>query len=78
MYQYSNGLLKNHLASIGQHFHYMGFSNEEIISLLDNKKFTTSNPVTFSRLQQLILNKKLTGYALLFDITDGNSELKNF
>ena len=37
MYQYSNGLLKNHLASIGQHFHYMGFSNKEIISLLDNQ-----------------------------------------
>ena len=51
---------------------------DRVISLLNNKKFTTSNPLVFSRMQQLILNKKLVGYALLFDIADGSSELKNF
>lgn len=50
----------------------------KIIQLVDNKKFTTSNPATLSRMQQLILNKKLVGYALLFDFTDGNSDLNNF
>lgn len=51
---------------------------DKVINLLDNKKFSTSNKLSFDSLQQLILSKQLVGYALLFNIDDGNSNLKNF
>ena len=49
-----------------------------IIELVDNKKFSISNPISYNSLTELILSKKLVGYALLFNLTDGNSELENF
>jgi hypothetical protein len=51
---------------------------DKVINLLDNKKFSTSNKLSFNSLQQLILSKQLVGYALLFNIDDGNSDLNNF
>lgn len=35
MHQYTNGLLSNHFMAVGQHLHYMGYSNEEISSLIE-------------------------------------------
>lgn len=49
-----------------------------IIELLNNKKFTISNPISFDSMVELILSKKLVGYTLLFNIVDGNSEIENF
>lgn len=49
-----------------------------IIKLLDNKKFSISNPIKFDTMDNLILSKQLVGYALLFSLTDGNSNLENF
>lgn len=51
---------------------------DKIIELVNNKKFSVSNPISYINIQELILSKKLVGYALLFDFTDGNSELENF
>ena len=51
---------------------------DKVINLLNNKKFSTSNKLKFDNLQQLILSKQLVGYALLFTINDGNSELEKF
>ena len=48
------------------------------ITLLNNKKLSVSNPVAYNNIQELIISKQLVGYALLFDLTDGNSELENF
>ena len=52
--------------------------SNKIIELLDNKKFSISNPLSFSSMQPLILTKQLTGYALLFDMIDGSSNLENY
>lgn len=51
---------------------------DRIVELIDKKKLSVSNPVEYTNIQELIISKKLVGYALLFDITDGNSELENF
>ena len=51
---------------------------DRVIHLLDKKKLSVSNPVEYANIQELIISKKLVGYALLFDIIDGNSELENF
>ena len=51
---------------------------DKVINLLDNKKFSTSNKLVFNSLQQLILSKQLVGYALLFNVDDGNSSLEKF
>lgn len=37
MHQHANGLLSNHFMSVGQHLHYMGYSNEEIYSLIETQ-----------------------------------------
>ena len=50
----------------------------KVIELLNNKKFSVSNKIEFTNLQQLILSKQLVGYALLFTIDDGNSNLEKF
>ena len=50
----------------------------KVIELLNNKKFSVSNKLEFTNLQQLILSKQLVGYALLFVINDGNSNLEKF
>jgi hypothetical protein len=51
---------------------------DKVIELLNNKKFSVSNKFEFTNLQQLILSKQLVGYALLFAINDGNSNLEKF
>ena len=50
----------------------------KVIELLNNKKFSVSNGLEFTNIQQLILSKQVVGYALLFAIDDGNSNLENF
>ena len=35
MHQHANRLLSNHFMSVGQHLHYMGYSNEEIYSFIE-------------------------------------------
>lgn len=52
--------------------------SNRIIKILNNKKFITSNPLSFSSITQLIINKQLVGYALLFNIVDGNGSLDNY
>lgn len=44
-----------------------------VIDLLDGNKFSCSNELHFDNLTPLIINKKITGYALLFQIRDGNN-----
>lgn len=51
---------------------------DRIIGIINNKKLNISNPIVYNSIQELILSKQLVGYALLFDIVDGNSELENF
>jgi hypothetical protein len=51
---------------------------DRVIASLDKKKLTVSNPVEYVSTQELIISKQLVGYALLFDIVDGNSELEKF
>lgn len=50
----------------------------KVIELLNNKKFSVSHKIELTNLQQLILSKQLVGYALLFAIDDGNSNLEKF
>ena len=50
----------------------------KVIKLLNNKKFSVSNKLVFDSMQQLVLSKQLVGYALLFAIEDGNSNLEKF
>lgn len=49
-----------------------------IIKLIDNCKFTVSNKIVFDAMTDLIISKKLFGYALLFAITDGSEEKEKF
>lgn len=49
-----------------------------ILKLIDDKKFTTSNSLSFSSITQLIISKQLVGYAILFDIVDGVGELDEY
>lgn len=44
------------------------------IDLLNGNKFSCSNELSFASLVPLLINKKITGYALLFTIQDGSSE----
>ena len=48
-----------------------------IINLLDKKQLETSGSLEFYSLDELILSKTLVGYALLFGVNDGNSEVTN-
>lgn len=45
-----------------------------VIDLLNGNKFSCSNELSFASLVPLLINKKITGYALLFTIQDGSSE----
>lgn len=51
---------------------------DRIIEIINNAKLTVSNPVEYASIQELIISKKLVGYTLLFNLTDGNSDLENF
>lgn len=48
-----------------------------IINLLDKQQLETSGSLSFYSLDELIMSKTLVGYALLFGINDGNSEILN-
>lgn len=49
-----------------------------VIDLVDGQKFSCSNALNFYSLVPLLINKKITGYALLFYIQDGSGEIKNY
>ena len=48
---------------------------DRIIMLLNNENLGLSNPITFDSFQELLVSKKLVGYALLFNIADGVTEI---
>lgn len=52
--------------------------SDEVVKELNGVKFSVSNTLEFDSLNELILNKQLVGYALLFKIIDGNDEIINF
>ena len=47
---------------------------QRIVDLVNNKKFTISNKIVLSNISDLIISKKMVGYALLFELTDGSGE----
>lgn len=49
-----------------------------IEKLLNNCKFTVSNKLSLSTVTDLIINKKIFGYAMLFEITDGIGQKDKF
>lgn len=50
----------------------------KIIQLVNNCKFTVSNKLVFNTMTDLIISKKVYGYALLFEITDGSGKIEKF
>lgn len=50
----------------------------EIYKTLYGVKFSISNLLDFNTIQELIINKSLVGYALLYDFVDGNGTINNF
>lgn len=52
--------------------------SDQIIKLVHGCKFAASNKLEFNTMSDLIINKKLFGYALLFEITDGSGETEKF
>lgn len=46
-----------------------------VIDLINNQKFSVSNELVFDSFVPLLMNKKITGYALLFIIQDGSNEI---
>ena len=49
----------------------------EVIRLLDGKKFSISNVLQFDSIVPLAIDKQISGYALLFNFVDGNAEPDN-
>lgn len=49
-----------------------------IEKLVNGVKFTASNKLVLNTVTDLIINKKVFGYALLFEITDGSGEKDKF
>lgn len=49
-----------------------------IEELVNNAKFTASNKLVLSTVTDLIINKKMVGYALIFEITDGSGTINKF
>lgn len=45
------------------------------IDCVDKHKFSCSNSLVFDSMVPLLINKKITGYALLFVIQDGSNDL---
>lgn len=48
---------------------------DRIVGLLNNQNLHLSNPIAFDSFQELLVSKKLVGYALLFNIVDGVTEI---
>lgn len=51
---------------------------DRIIKLVHNQKFYLSNKLRLTNVTDLIVNKKMVGYALLFEITDGSGTQDKF
>ena len=51
---------------------------DRVINLVDGHKFTVFNILEFNTMTDLIISKKMVGYALLFSITDGSGEIDKF
>lgn len=51
---------------------------DKIVQLVNNCKFTVSNKLVFNTMTDLIINKKIYGYALLFEAIDGSGEIEKF
>ena len=51
---------------------------DEVVRLLHNKKFSVADKLIFAQIIPLIINKKMIGYTLMFDISDGNGEIINY
>ena len=49
-----------------------------IIKLINGCKFTASNKLVLTTITDLIINKKMVGYAILFEITDGSGTNEKF
>nr|DAJ82914.1 MAG TPA: hypothetical protein [Caudoviricetes sp.] len=46
-----------------------------VVDLVNGCKFSCSNELIFTNIVPLLINKKITGYALLFNIQDGSNEI---
>ena len=51
---------------------------DRIIELLENKKFSTSSTLSFDGMTNLIMTKRISGYALSFTMNDGTAKIENF
>ena len=51
---------------------------EEVIRMVDKAKFSASNKLELATITDLIISKKMFGYALLFDLVDGSGEIDKF
>lgn len=51
---------------------------DRIIKLIHNQKFHLSNKITLRNMTDLIVNKTMVGYALLFEVTDGSGTQNKF
>ena len=49
--------------------------SQEIINILDGYKLDMSNKLSFSSIVETVTSKDVYGYSLLFDITDGISDI---
>lgn len=52
--------------------------SNQIIKLIHNVKLSVSNKLIFKNMSDLIISKKMIGYALLFEFTDGSGENDKF
>ena len=46
--------------------------------MVDKAKFSASNKLELATITDLIISKKMFGYALLFDLVDGSGEIDKF
>ena len=51
---------------------------DRIIELLENKKFSASSTLSFDGMTNLIMTKRISGYALSFTMNDGTANIEKF
>lgn len=44
----------------------------KINNTLNNQKFASSNKLTFNQIELVVLDKNISGYSMIFDLTDGS------
>lgn len=44
----------------------------QINSTLNNQKFASSNKLTFDQIELVVLDKNISGYSMVFDLTEGS------